>query len=49
MLKERRLHTDVIELNYGEGPLHGPPFVIRHRGAASRRYADALIALLVDG
>ncbi len=48
MLRDRRFHTGTVELNYGEGPPHGPPFVILHGGAASWRYADALIELLVD-
>lgn len=48
MLSERRLHTGTVELNYGEGPPNGPPFVILHGGAASWRYADDLIALLVS-
>jgi pimeloyl-ACP methyl ester carboxylesterase len=45
---ERRFDTGTVELNYGEGPPNGPPFVILHGGAGSWRYADALIALLAD-
>ena len=48
MLREKRFHTGTVELNYGEGPPNGPPFVILHGGAASWRYANALIDLLVN-
>jgi pimeloyl-ACP methyl ester carboxylesterase len=48
VLREKRLHTGKVEVNYGEGPPNGPSFVILHGGAASWRYADALIELLVD-
>ena len=47
MLSERRFDTGTVELNYGEGPPNGPPFVILHGGAGSWHYADDLIALLV--
>jgi pimeloyl-ACP methyl ester carboxylesterase len=47
VLSERRFHTGTVELNYGEGPPNGPPFVILHGGAGSWHYADDLIALLV--
>ncbi len=47
MLREERFWTGTVELNYGEGPPNGPPFVILHGGAGSWRYADDLIALLV--
>ncbi len=46
MLAERQFHTGTVEINYGEGPPTGPPLVILHGGAASWRYADALIDLL---
>jgi pimeloyl-ACP methyl ester carboxylesterase len=48
VVSERRFHTGTVELNYGEGPSNGPPFVILHGGSASWRYADALVDLLVD-
>ncbi len=48
VLVERLFHTGTVEINYGEGPPAGPPLVILHGGAASWRYADALIDLLVD-
>ena len=47
VLSERRFDTGTVELNYGEGPPNGPPFVILHGGAGSWHYADDLIALLV--
>jgi pimeloyl-ACP methyl ester carboxylesterase len=48
MMQERRFDTGIVELNYGEGPRNGTPFVILHGGAGSWHYADALIALLTD-
>jgi len=48
MPRERRFHTGTVELNYGEGPANGPPFVILHGGSGSWRYADALVDLLVE-
>jgi pimeloyl-ACP methyl ester carboxylesterase len=47
MVRERRFHTGTVELNYGEGPPNGSPFVILHGGSASWRYADDLVDLLV--
>jgi pimeloyl-ACP methyl ester carboxylesterase len=47
-MQERRFHTGTVELNYGEGPPNGSPFVILHGGSTSWRGADALIDLLVD-
>jgi pimeloyl-ACP methyl ester carboxylesterase len=46
MLAEHRFHTGVVELNYGEGPANGLPFVILHGGSGSWHYADKFIALL---
>lgn len=46
-MRERRFDTGTVELNYGEGPPIGPPFVILHGGSASWRYAEALVDLLV--
>ncbi|MFL5760700.1 MAG: alpha/beta fold hydrolase [Thermomicrobiales bacterium] len=48
VLREGRFNTGTVEINYGEGPPNGPPFVILHGGSASWRYAEALIELLVD-
>jgi len=46
VLDERRFDTGVVELNYGEGPPNGPPFVILHGGSASWQYAESFIELL---
>jgi pimeloyl-ACP methyl ester carboxylesterase len=45
-LHERRFDTGTVEVNYGEGPPNGPPFVILHGGAGSWRSGEALIRLL---
>lgn len=45
---ERRFDTGAVEINYGEGPSNGPPFVILHGGAGSWRYAATFIDLLVN-
>jgi pimeloyl-ACP methyl ester carboxylesterase len=47
-LIERRFDTGKVEINYGEGPPNGPPFVILHGGSGSWRYADAFIDLLKE-
>jgi pimeloyl-ACP methyl ester carboxylesterase len=46
MLQEHRFDTGGVELNYGEGPRNGPPFMILHGGSGSWRYADPFIELL---
>ncbi len=47
-MRERRIHTGTVEVNYGESPGDGPPFVILHGGAGSWRSGAALIRLLSD-
>jgi pimeloyl-ACP methyl ester carboxylesterase len=46
VIREERFDTGTVEINYGEGPPNGPPFVILHGGAGSWRYADQFIDLL---
>jgi pimeloyl-ACP methyl ester carboxylesterase len=47
-LHERGFDTGIVEVNYGEGPPNGPPFVVLHGGAGSWRSGEALIRLLSD-
>jgi hypothetical protein len=42
-MREQRVDTGEVVLNYAEGPNNGPPFVLLHGGAASWRYGAALL------
>ena len=46
MMRERRFHTGMVEINYAEGPPNGRPFVLLHGGAGSWEYGSALVRAL---
>ncbi len=48
MLREQRFDTGTVEINYAEGPSHGPPYVLLHGGAGSWQYGRAFLEAMLD-
>jgi pimeloyl-ACP methyl ester carboxylesterase len=45
-LTEQQFHTGTVALNYAEGPMSGPPFVVLHGGSGRWQYGSAFAQAL---